>query len=110
MMLKASVPSRNVLEVSFGPAPADWAETLSHLPDVDGVTGHDHVFRISSRNGPATTTALMAAAARSAVPVQSLSVQSTTLDDVFVHFTGRGLRDALQEPSAQDSPFVMRRG
>ena len=110
MTLKASVPSRNVLEVSFGPAPADWAGTLSRLPDVDDVTGHDHVFRISSRNGPATTTALVAAAARSGVPVQSLSVQSTTLDDVFVHFTGRGLRDALQEPSAQDSPFVLRRG
>jgi ABC-2 type transport system ATP-binding protein len=68
------------------------------------------MFRIASRNGPVTTTALMEAAARSGVPVQSLSVQSTTLDDVFVHFTGRDLRDALQEPSAQDSPFVLRRG
>jgi hypothetical protein len=28
---------------------------------------------------------------------------------VFVHYTGRDLRDALQEPSALDSPFVMRR-
>ena len=27
--------------------------------------------------------------------VQSLAVQSTTLDDVFVHYTGRQLRDAL---------------
>jgi ABC-2 type transport system ATP-binding protein len=34
---------------------------------------------------------------------------TVTLDDVFVHYTGRDLRDALQEPSAQDSPFVMRR-
>jgi ABC-2 type transport system ATP-binding protein len=33
----------------------------------------------------------------------------TTLDDVFVHYTGRALRDALQAPSAMDSPFVMRR-
>ena len=110
MTLKASVPSRNVLEVSFASMPSGWEGTLSQLPDVEGVTAHDHMFRISSRNGPVTTTALMDAAARSGVPVQSLSVQSTTLDDVFVHFTGRDLRDALQEPSAQDSPFVMRRG
>jgi ABC-2 type transport system ATP-binding protein len=34
---------------------------------------------------------------------------NVTLDDVFVHFTGRDLRDALQEPSAADSPFMMRR-
>jgi hypothetical protein len=26
-----------------------------------------------------------------------------------VHYTGRDLRDALQEPSAQDSPFMIRR-
>ena len=31
-------------------------------------------------------------------------------DDVFVHYTGRGLRDALQDASAKDSPFMLRRG
>jgi hypothetical protein len=36
-------------------------------------------------------------------------VQSTTLDDVFVHYTGQSLRDALQSPSAANSPFVMQR-
>jgi hypothetical protein len=41
--------------------------------------------------------------------VQSLSVQSATLDDVFVHFTGRQLRDALQEPSAADRMPMLRR-
>jgi ABC-2 type transport system ATP-binding protein len=34
---------------------------------------------------------------------------TVTLDDVFVHYTGHDLRDALQAPSAADSPFVMRR-
>jgi hypothetical protein len=51
----------------------------------------------------------MQEAARSAITVQSLSVQSTTLDDVFVHYTGRALRDELQAPSAADSPFMLRR-
>ena len=59
---------------------------------------------------PQTTLALMEAAANAHVGVQSLSVQSTTLDDVFVHYTGRQLRDELQEASAQDSPFMLRRG
>jgi ABC-2 type transport system ATP-binding protein len=35
--------------------------------------------------------------------------ERTTLDDVFVHYAGRDLRDALQAPSAQDSPFMIRR-
>jgi ABC-2 type transport system ATP-binding protein len=34
---------------------------------------------------------------------------AVTLDDVFVHYTGHDLRDALQAPSALDSPFMMRR-
>jgi ABC-2 type transport system ATP-binding protein len=109
MKLKASVPGRNVLEVSFSSEPTGWNDTLSRLPDVESVTGEDHMFRIASRNGPATTLALMDTAAQSGVTVQSLSIQSTTLDDVFVHYTGRALRDALQEPSAQDSPFMIRR-
>ncbi len=97
MKLKASIPGRNILEASFTGAPAGWDETLAGLPDVESVNGHDHVYRIASGNGPATTLALMEAAARQGVAVQSLSVQSTTLDDVFVHFTGRALRDELQE-------------
>jgi ABC-2 type transport system ATP-binding protein len=37
------------------------------------------------------------------------AAETVTLDDVFVHYTGHDLRDALQEPSAADSPFVLRR-
>jgi ABC-2 type transport system ATP-binding protein len=35
--------------------------------------------------------------------------EKTTLDDVFVHYAGRDLRDGLQAPSAADSPFMIRR-
>ena len=77
---------------------ADWAEPSKRCPEVAEVKAEDHVFRISSHNGPRTTVALMEAARRAGITVTSLSVQSTTLDDVFVHYTGRQLRDALQAP------------
>ena len=109
MKLKASVPGRNVLEASFSADPGDWPDVLRQLPDVEDVTGHDHVFRLATSNGPATTMAMLQTAARASVSVDSLAVQSTTLDDVFVHYTGRALRDALQAPSAQDNPFMIRR-
>ena len=109
LKLKASIPTNNVLEVSFSTSPADWEARLKSLPFVDGVTAHENVFRLSSTNGPATTLALMEAAAAANVTVNSLSVQSTTLDDVFVHYTGRALRDELQEASVKDSPFMLRR-
>jgi ABC-2 type transport system ATP-binding protein len=53
--------------------------------------------------------ALMDAAAQAHVTVQSLGVQSTTLDDVFVHYTGRQLRDALQEQAASERSVIIRR-
>ncbi len=109
MRLKASIPGRNVLEVSFPATPAGWSARLKTLPDVESVTGDEHVFRIASRNGPATTMALMETAAAAGVPVQSLSVQSTSRDDLFVHYTGRALRDALQEASPLDRGFMIRR-
>src|SRR5438128_3725425 len=48
MKLKASVPTNNVLEVSFSHVPPAWADRLAHLPFVETATGEDHVFRISS--------------------------------------------------------------
>jgi ABC-2 type transport system ATP-binding protein len=38
------------------------------------------------------------------------AVGAPTLDDVFVHYTGRDLRDALQEPSAADRHIMINRG
>ena len=110
MKLKASIPGMNVLEASFANMPADWEATLQRLPQVDSVSRHDNVFRISSENGPATTLALMDLAAQRGVSVHSLSVTSTTLDDVFVHYAGRALRDALQEANPLEMGPVIRRG
>ena len=110
LKLKASIPGKNILEVSFSNVPQNWAETLQQLPDVAEVKSEDHVFRISSNNGPRTTVQLMDAARKADVTVTALSVQSTTLDDVFVHYTGHQLRDTLQTPSAAESPYLMKRG
>jgi ABC-2 type transport system ATP-binding protein len=96
LKLKASIPGRNVIEVSFSAVPAGWRETLLALPEVADVKADDHVFRISSNNGPRTTVEIMEAARRAGLTVTSLSVQSTTLDDVFVRYTGHQLRDSLQ--------------
>jgi ABC-2 type transport system ATP-binding protein len=110
LKLKASIPGKNILEVSFSEMPAGWENTLRALPDVAELKAVDHVFRLASHNGPRTTVALMEAARNAGVAVTSLSVQSTTLDDVFVHYTGHQLRDTLQAPSAAESPYILKRG
>jgi ABC-2 type transport system ATP-binding protein len=109
LKLKASIPGKNSLEVSFAGAPDDWRERIERLPGVESVTTHDNIFRIATGSGPATTLALMELAAQEGVTVGSLSVQSTSLDDVFVHYTGRALRDALQEANPLDRGPMLRR-
>jgi ABC-2 type transport system ATP-binding protein len=110
LKLKASIPGKNILEVSFSVTPPGWLERLEQLPHVQSVVGEENIFRISSLNGPETTLALMELSQSAGITVQSLSVQSTTLDDVFVHYTGRALRDALQEANPLERGMVMRRG
>ena len=107
LKLKASIPGKNILEVSFSHTPPGWVERMNQLPSVEKVSGEDPIYRIASANGPATTLALMEMAAGAGIEVRSLSVQSTTLDDVFVHYTGRQLRDELQEASPLDTGFML---
>ncbi len=94
--LKASVPGSNVIEAQFEHAPPDWDQRLNKLPDVTSVQHEGAgMYRILTGNGSRTTTQLVETAVQSDVGVKSLSVQNTTLDDVFVHYTGRQLRDEL---------------
>src|SRR2546426_5477023 len=58
LKLKASIPGKNTLEASFSSTPEGWQERLGRLPGVESVTAHDHVFRLATGNGPATTLAL----------------------------------------------------
>jgi ABC-2 type transport system ATP-binding protein len=104
------VPGSNILEVSFSNAPEGWTETLKNLPDVEKVTAQDHIFRITSHNGSRTTVALVEAARQAQITVASLSVQSTTLDDVFMHYTGRQLRDAVQAAAGYDVSILYQQG
>jgi len=96
LKLKASIPGKNVIEVSVSPVPFNWLASLQALPEVAEVKADPPVFRLSSNNGPLTTTALLNAVRTAGISITSLSVQSTTLDDVFVHYTGHQLRDTLQ--------------
>ena len=104
MALKASVPGSNVIEAQFENPPDDWEQRLHTLDEVTSVQHEGAgMYRILTGNGSRTTTELVEMAVEAGVGVKSLSVQNTTLDDVFVHYTGRQLRDELQKAYA----FVM---
>jgi len=105
MALKASVPGSNVIEAQFENFPAGWEQRLHALADVTSVQHEGAgMYRVLTGNGSRTTTELVEMAVAAGVTVKSLSVQNTTLDDVFVHYTGRQLRDELQKAYAFQMP------
>ena len=95
MALKASVPGTNVIEAQF-------LQRAGRLGSRGWKAGRRDLGAVAR---PRTCIASSAATARRPRPswwnwrcapmceVKSLSVQNTTLDDVFVHYTGRQLRD-----------------
>jgi ABC-2 type transport system ATP-binding protein len=92
--LKQSVPGSNVVEVQFNKEDPEWQSRLEKLPDVTEVQSQSAgVYRVLTSNGSRTTTELVEMASSLGELLTSLSVQNTSLDDVFVHYTGRQLRD-----------------
>jgi ABC-2 type transport system ATP-binding protein len=92
--LKRGVPGSNVVEVHFDRETEEWQKRLESLPGVTSVKAESAGFyRVLTSSGSLTTMKLVELAASLGETVTSLSVQNTTLDDVFIHYTGRQLRD-----------------
>ena len=100
--LKDSVPTVDVVQAEFDGAPANWDESLKKLDGVAGVEDHDGVRHISTTNGPVTVRELMDLARDRGINVRRVSVQGTTLDDVFLYYTGRQLRDEASDAVKRD--------
>jgi len=106
--LKDSISGTDTVEAEFEKAPDDWAAQLQTLAHVTSVTDRDGVVHIASNDGPATIAALMDLTRSRGVVVRRVSVQSTTLDDVFVHYTGNDLRDEAKEGARYDVGHLYR--
>jgi ABC-2 type transport system ATP-binding protein len=97
--LKHSVPGANVVEVHFDRETREWQARLEALEGVTSVQAESAgYYRILTSSGSETTMQLVQLAASLGETLTSLSVQNTTLDDVFIHYTGRQLRDEQVKP------------
>lgn len=103
--LKHNVPGANVVEVHFENDNGEWAKRLEELEGVTSVQAESAGFyRVLTSSGSKTTMQLVELTASLGETLSSLSVQNTTLDDVFVHYTGRQLRDEQVKPEAFTLP------
>ena len=103
--LKNSVAGANVVEVHFDREDDKWEERLKSLEGVTSVQPESAGFyRVITKSGSKTTMQLVELASSLGETLTSLSVQNTTLDDVFVHYTGRQLRDEQVKPASYMLP------
>jgi ABC-2 type transport system ATP-binding protein len=92
--LKGSVPGASRIELQFEPDLPHGAADLEQLPAVKSVLSlGSATYRISSDRGPASAQELLDLARQHSLELKALSVQSTSLDDVFLHYTGHGLAE-----------------
>ena len=95
--LKSSVPGASRIELQFEPDLPHGTADLESLPAVKSVRAlGSATYRISSDRGPASAQELIELAHKHKLELKSLSVESTSLDDVFLHYTGHGLAEAVE--------------
>jgi ABC-2 type transport system ATP-binding protein len=98
--LKSQVPGASRIEIQFAPDLPNGAADLERLPAVTSVRAlGSATYRVSSDRGPASAQELIELAHTHNLELKALSVQSTTLDDVFLHYTGHALTE-MPEPAA----------
>jgi ABC-2 type transport system ATP-binding protein len=103
--LKQSVKGENVVEVQFNRDAPAWKERLEQMEGVTEVQAESAGFyRVLTSSGSKTTMRIVELAAELGETITSLSVQNTTLDDVFIHYTGRQLRDEQVKAPAFTMP------
>ena len=95
--LVSSLGAQHVIEFRPGASSSGAALAEQDLLGLDGALAlrqRDGSFLLESAQAHRTVPALLAYLAERAIPLEELSSHTATLEDVFVHLTGRTLRNA----------------
>jgi len=108
--LKATVPGQDILTVQFlKEVDPELLSALKGLPEVhEAGIEEAHVARLILRADEVPLEGITEATRARANRVKSITLLEPTLEDVFIHYTGRGLRDAAAGEYTYAIPSVMR--
>jgi ABC-2 type transport system ATP-binding protein len=108
--LKASVPGQDILTVYFMQEVDDaLLADLKAVPDVrEAAREEPHTARMILAGDVVPIEAITEVARRRNIKMKSMTLLEPTLEDVFIHYTGRGLRDTAAGEYSYKIPSMMR--
>jgi len=91
----------DVITLELGGDQETFLPLLGGIPWVKGVKGHDGVVSVTVELGERRVPDLVALALGHGIQVRSVLLRKPSLEDVFLHYTGRTIRE--REVSANES-------
>jgi len=91
--LKAQLPGNDVVSLTVENLPDAVVEKIRILTFVHKVAVEDTIIRISVDNGAQDLPMLIEEITSSGVKVLSATVHEQSLEDVFIHYTGKSIRE-----------------
>jgi ABC-2 type transport system ATP-binding protein len=84
---------QGLLRVTVSEAPPETLAALRAAPEIRDLQVHDHTLVLEAADAQAALTRVVAVLAGARITVQALEVAEPNLESVFLHLTGRSLRD-----------------
>jgi len=91
--LKRSIPGGFLVRLHFGRTTPGLVDALSALPGVTEARAKDGVVDLYADRGGTLVPAVVAAATAAGVEIQDVHISEPSLENLFLHHTGRSLRD-----------------
>jgi ABC-2 type transport system ATP-binding protein len=91
--LKATIPGNDIISLSVGNLTEDIVSAIKAMPFVHQVKTEDTAVRVYVDSGAKNLPALIDEVKVSGGAVLSATVHEQSLEDVFIHYTGKSIRE-----------------
>jgi ABC-2 type transport system ATP-binding protein len=105
--LKQLIPAGDLIEIGFDALDENIPPVIRQNIHINSVEVKEHKLIISAKNGSRLLPEIIAVFEKFSTPMTSISIRSPSLEDVFIHLTGKKLDDGgnhKQKPSEGGRP------
>jgi ABC-2 type transport system ATP-binding protein len=95
--LKQLIPAGDLIEIGFDSIDEKLLPVLRQNTLINSVEVKDQKLIISAKNGSRLLPEIVAAFEKFSTPMTSISIRSPSLEDVFIHLTGKKLDDGINQ-------------